>query len=116
MGDELREELQILNGYREELKNALKIERSVSPYRLLTIADHITLCDHLVKSRFEKVLVLSALSDWEKCAKQWIKQKVDQRNSISPEPSKKLEEEMTENDKRFLKSLRIAADYPKTTR
>lgn len=104
MADELREELQILNSYCDELKNALATGRAISPYRLLTIADHITLCDHLVESRFERVLVSLTSSYWEKCAKQWMKQKIDRMDN-KVNPKKKWAEMITRDDEEFLKHL-----------
>ncbi|MDO8496116.1 MAG: hypothetical protein Q7S43_01540 [bacterium] len=105
MGDDtLREELQILNGYCEELKKALVTGQVISPYRLLIIADHITLCDHLVQSRFEKVIVSWTLSYWEKCAKQWMRQKINKMDS-KINPQKNWEVMITKEDEEFLKNL-----------
>lgn len=104
MGDELREELQILNSYCDELKNALVTGRAISPYRLLIIADHITLCDHLVQSRFEMVLVVLTLFYWEKCAKQWLKQKTD-KIDMEANPKRDWGKMITKEDEEFLKNL-----------
>lgn len=83
MDEELREEFQILNGYREELKKALISKVSIYVYQLLKIADHITLCDHLAnKTESEKNILNTSSYFWGKCAERWIKYKVDPKSTV----------------------------------
>lgn len=114
LDDEVREEFQILHGYSEELKRVLVMKVLLAVYRLLEIADHKTLCDHLANKTIAEKTILSTLDYyWEKCAEQWVKNRLDRGKtfqSVQSQTSNKLEKEITENDKRFLRSLWIAAD------
>lgn len=113
MTDECRKEFKRLNGYRYELQQTLTTETTMPIRRLLKIADHIKVCDYLSQTSFEKELISTSVYYWEQCAKQWIKNKVDQKNAVQPQPRKTWEEVITKNDEAFLRQL-YAGKEPKT--
>lgn len=118
MYEELREEFQILNSYGEELRRALVRKVCVAIYRLLEIADHTTVCDHIAKTETEKNILRTTAHYWEKCAEQWVKNKLDRTEAVQSIKSIKTQslemqrEEITKNDKLFLSSLGISTDIP----
>lgn len=114
MDEGIREEFQILNEYSEELKKALISKASIYVYRLLKIADHITLCNHLAKkTESENHIIHTSSYFWKKCVERWIEyKKVDPKSTIQLQSKKTWEEVITKDDQRFLKALRITAEIP----
>ncbi len=133
----------ILNFYIGELEKSLRQKSLLSLERLVHIVEYIRYCDELVSTRFEVVKLLEAKEYFNRYCQYWmrgmgllvipeeliigLKTKIGPASSKEPRkinilvaapsvpdsPSPKKNWEISENDRKFLKSLRIASDISK---
>ena len=107
--------------------------------RLIAIRDHVELCDNITDTPIETYNLWLTFENWEKCRKFWLEYRPYTEDSEIPEiilktkkyPGQKIKKtsnskalvkinkpppnpqkawEISSNDRRFLRSLRIAAE------
>lgn len=148
MAKGFREEFLLLLRYQDELYTNLLDKVVMKADRLITIRDHIELCDNITDTQIETYNLWVTFEYWEKCRKFWLEyrpytedteipeitlktkkfpgQKTPRSQEISnqkttanskalakidrPPQYPKKAWKINSNDRRFLKSLRIAVD------
>lgn len=75
-------EFKLLFKYNKYLALSQLLRMLIRPEALISIADHIRVCDHLVESSDENMMLFTTLELWKSCHRDWLKTRLAQEENI----------------------------------